>query len=398
MAENKRKIALSADWVFPINSKPLRNGIVVCDEEGVIEQILDSSFKNALSCEFFKYEGAICPGFINTHCHLELSHLHGVIQEKKGFLNFAKEVVSKRFLFSQKEIQEAIVQADDLMYRNGIVAVGDISNTSDSFEQKEKSLIAYYSFIELLGLNEALAAEIFAKGKALKDLVKHPSNLVPHAHYSVSAPLMRMIADAAGSLPITIHNQESLGENEFAKTGRGSMQEFYQFLNISLDFYKPSGKSALQATLPHLLSASKILFVHNTFTTAEEFKWANICHPHLYWCTSPSSNLYIEDRLPDYTIFQNQSMRITIGTDSLASNKTLSILEELKVITKECPSITLDTLLTWATKNGADFFDKTDLGSFEKNKKPGILLITSIDRRNENLPTLSEHSTVERLY
>jgi cytosine/adenosine deaminase-related metal-dependent hydrolase len=95
--------------------------------------------------------------------------------------------------------------------------------------------------------------------------------------------------------------------------------------------------------------------------------------------------LFIQNRLPDLQLFSLQEFRnyICLGTDSLASNTNLSILEEMKMIQQHAPDISLETLLLWASLNGAQAlgFDQI-LGSFEKGKKPGINLVTGIDFEN----------------
>jgi aminodeoxyfutalosine deaminase len=74
------------------------------------------------------YDGMLIPGMINCHCHLELSHLKNELPEKTGLIDFIKNIVSKRNQFSAEFIQEKIVEAENEMIQNGIVAVGDISN------------------------------------------------------------------------------------------------------------------------------------------------------------------------------------------------------------------------------------------------------------------------------
>ena len=64
---------------------------------------------------------------------------------------------------------------------------------------------------------------------------------------------------------------------------------------------------------------------------------------------------------------------MTLGTDSLASNHTLSIWEEVQTILKNT-DLDLNTLLTWACKNGAEFLQLKELGTFEKGKIPGVNL------------------------
>ncbi|HRP60104.1 MAG TPA: amidohydrolase family protein, partial [Vicingus sp.] len=82
---------------------------------------------------------------------------------------------------------------------------------------------------------------------------------------------------------------------------------------------------------------------------------------------------YIEGRQPNYHLFLNE--KCTIGTDSLASNWSLSILDELKTISNNSPNIELEKLIKWATINGAEFLGiDNQYGSIEKGKKPGINL------------------------
>jgi len=89
----------------------------------------------------------------------------------------------------------------------------------------------------------------------------------------------------------------------------------------------------------------------------------------------PNANLYINDQLPAIDLFIKHNCEIVLGTDSLASNHHLSILEEIKTIRERFPNIAADQLLQWATINGAKALqiDKL-LGSFEPGKQPGVIL------------------------
>ncbi|MEK6614508.1 MAG: amidohydrolase family protein, partial [Bacteroidota bacterium] len=122
---------ISADYIFPVASSPIKNGVVVVDGTGVIMEVTEDKGQGANEME--KHSGIIVPGFVNTHCHLELSHLKGQVTDRKGITGFISELVSKRGAFSPEQIKLSIESAEDEMIRNGIVAVGDISNGDHSF-------------------------------------------------------------------------------------------------------------------------------------------------------------------------------------------------------------------------------------------------------------------------
>jgi cytosine/adenosine deaminase-related metal-dependent hydrolase len=205
---------ISADIVYPVSKPPIKNGVLGVNEDGSIHSILTEEQAQQLE-KVTHYEGALVPGFINTHCHLELSHLHGKIEMQTGLTSFIKAILAQR---AQPEelMVSAMEKADQEMYANGIVAVGDISNLLISKETKLHSKIQYYTFIELFGFNRP-SQPIVADGLELKkDFLPLKSSLVPHAPYSVSAQLFQEIAKVTTDEDIlSIHNQETQGENEF---------------------------------------------------------------------------------------------------------------------------------------------------------------------------------------
>lgn len=431
IVEFMRKI--SADYIFTISSEPIKNGVIVIDDDGTILEVTKGGQESRIESqesrtnnqesrtesqesrtkdqdipsEIEYYEGIICPGFINTHCHLELSHLRSKVPESAGMPGFINEIISLRSHFSDKQIQHAIVEAEAEMIKNGIVAVGDISNNNSTFRQKEKGNLLYHTFIEVFDLNPDKADEVFEKAIALKRQLatlnfKLSSSIVPHAPYTVSEKLLKLINTntSENNSILSIHNQESEAENELFISKSGKIYEAFKNMGINTDLLRQTGLNSLQSTLPFLTFASKLLLVHNTFTSREDIRWAEkqtknqepriknqdqkskIQNPKsqiLFWCTCPNANMYIENKLPNYNYFIVENVRVTIGTDSLASNWSLSVLDELKTIVKQYPEIPLQTLLLWATKNGADFLGFTQLGTIEKGKKPGLNLLKNID-------------------
>ena len=377
---------ISADYIFPISSPPIKNGIVGISDDGEISHITS----NISHVKPEIYNGIICPGFINTHCHSELSYLKGHIPEQKGLDEFINEVEKLRRNFSEEEIKKAVIKADEEMQQNGIVAVGDICNSNISFEQKKNSQLYYHNFIEVFAFHPDRADAAFEKGlKLFTEYVHLPrggdregASITPHAPYSASEKLLKKISDFTlqHNSILSIHNQENYDEDFLFKKKEGKILERLKKFGVETDFWKATGKSSVRSVLPHLPEENNLLLVHNTCTQREDIQWVHQHRKNTYWCFCPNANLYIENTLPDFNLFISERVKITIGTDSLASNHQLSVLEELKTISKHSSAIPLQTLLTWATKNGAEFLGlEKKFGTIEKGKKPGLVLIENLD-------------------
>ncbi len=372
---------ITADYIFPISSKPLKNGLIIIEDNGKIIDVLPNKNNSGDDVEY--HRGIICPGFINSHCHLELSFFKGMLAEHTGLDVFIRDILALK----RPEldiIHQSIIDAEDEMLKNGIVAVGDISNGDTTYLQKAKRNMIYHTFIEVFAFDPAKSADVFAN--AVKLFGEYPEGLhksiTPHAPYSVSDELFKLIHDFSqkNNSILSIHNQECDGENELFQTKSGTIYERIKSWGTDLSHFHPTGKNSIQSYLHKMPQDSKILLVHNTVTTLEDIQWATNNHQHLYWCFCPNANLYIENKLASFQAFIAANARCVVGTDSYASNWSLSVLDELKTISKNDPSINLETLLLWATKNGAEFMNfDSKLGTLEKGKQPGINLIYDLD-------------------
>ena len=354
------------------------NKTLITDEEGVIQDIVTAS---EAGDDVQQLSGILSPGFINCHCHLELSHMKGLIEEGKGLVQFVLQVVQQRH-FPEEEILEAIETAEDEMLVNGMVAVVDICNNALTVSQKVRDRLYYHNFIETSGFNPFIAAQRFDKAfRIYKEFINSPSgdgSIVPHAPYSVADELWDRITHFPGNHLLTIHNQETAAENEWFINKQGGLSELFEKMNIDVSFFKASGKSSLQSYLPKFLPDQQVILVHNLHTSADDFLFSKqlAISSRLYWCLCPNANKYISQQLPDIDLLMKNDCKIVLGTDSLASNHQLSMLEEIKTIHQHFPHIEIEKMLTWATINGAKALQMdTLLGSFEKGKKPGVILL-----------------------
>ena len=390
---------ISADYIFPIDQAPIKNGLVILDDHGKIVEISNLDQHDNSSVDIHK--GIVIPGFVNTHCHLELSHMKGKVDTGTTLIPFITNVVTKRNA-SQEIIQEAIANAEQEMIDGGIVAVGDISNVVDTFAQKAKGNLHYHNFIEMFDfLQDANAQNTFDKYITVFNELSlaegSKKSCVPHAPYSVSKSLFELINknNVNQDVTVSIHNQETIPENELFEHNKGAFYDFYGAFDISLDAFGEKGQTSIHYAIKHMDPSLRTLFVHNTLTNQADIAVAQAWGDHVFWATCANANLYIENRLPNYQLFINANAKMTVGTDSLTSNWQLSILEELKTISKFASYVPLETLLQWATLNGAEAlgFEK-QLGSISVGKKPGLNLL-NIDF--ENMPIIDVNTKVDKL-
>ncbi len=388
---------IGATQLFPIVEPIIDNGVLVLDEQGKILAIDRLENHDKSSVDF--YDGLLIPGLVNTHCHLELSHMKGLADTGTGLLPFLKKVVNFRE-FPEEVILEAIAKADREMYEAGIVAVGDISNKLDTAATKEKSSIRYYTFVEMFDfLQESQASTWFDQYKKVYDgqSTAHGNrkSCVPHAPYTVSTSLFELInqENEPGST-ISIHNQETVHEDQFFLDKSGGFLDFYDSFGFSVEEFQPTGRTSIHYALEQMDPKQRTLFVHNTMITPPDIKAAQDWNEQVYWATCPNANLYIENRLPNYQHFLDTGAKMTIGTDSLTSNWQLSVFEEMKTIQKYQSYVPLETLWRWATLNGAEalgFAD--DFGSFEVGKAPGVNLIRNLEKEMR----LGDKASIQRI-
>lgn len=366
----------SATLLCPINQEPLPKGIIVTDAQGTILEVAAADAHDPASVQFLP--GLLVPGFINTHCHLELSHLQGVIPTGTGLIDFIKDIVTKREK-PQEIIQEAIRRADREMTENGIVAVGDISNTTDGLATKLISAITYYSFVEMFDfMSPNWTSKAIQQYTPVYDAHRSAGLLtsaVPHAPYTVSDGLYQYIESLNGDeVTISIHNQETTDENQLFLDGGGDFPAFFSKFGVDYSHFPVTGRTAIHHALQRMDPHQRTLFVHNTLSSADDILTAQRWNEQVYWATCANANLYIENKLPHYKNFMTTGAKLTIGTDSLASNWQLSILEEIKTILHYHSWLSFPQVLRWATLNGAEALGLADrLGSLEVGKRPGIL-------------------------
>ena len=377
----------SAQYIITNSGPPLKRAMITAEDDGTIINIEDTGgdLKEKHFVEF--HNGIIIPGFVNCHCHLELSHMKGSIAQGGGLGDFIEQIRSTRNINSESIITFAC-SADNDMSVDGIVLCADICNTSISFNIKKESRIKYINLLEVFGIDPDKASrriDEMIKVAEIAEKMNLPFSMVPHSSYSLSLPLFRLLREKSDENKVTsIHFMETAGEKLFLENHSGPLMTSYKQSGL-LPSRLETVKSHADAVLNEITLAGNLILVHNTFADRETIRMIKE-RENLFWCLCPNSNIYIENKIPPLNLLIEEGCEIVIGTDSLASNNKHNILGEIKTLQLYFPSVSIEELVCWATVNGAKALgEESRFGKLEIGRKPGLLLLQNVDLINMKL-------------
>ena len=377
---------IAASYVYTLESaEPLRNGFVEYDEnDGTI--IRTGVCEDPSSEEIL--QGALVPGFVNAHCHVELSHLHGKFYKGSGMAGFIDQINALRDWAGREVKQELVQKWMDKMWNDGVSAMADISNDDSSFDIKASHDMYTRTFLEVFGSEPEMCEGVMADVTALDALAQEKgidAAPTPHSCYTMSPALLG--ASAAAGLAkgyISYHSQESQEEEDLLLTGTGAMYE--NRVRNGMSTPPVTGESSLKYFIDRLSAVvpapydQHILLVHNVCLQQDDIDAAKKVMNNVYWAICPLSNIFIHNALPPVGLMRKNALDISIGTDSLSSNDDLSMIKEIVCIHENFPEVPMNEIFTWASLNGARFLSKDDvLGTIAPGKKPGIVLVDGLD-------------------
>lgn len=377
---------------------PVRNGFVEVDDEGLI---LRTGMVPDPSEEDLWIDGALVPGFVNGHCHLELSHLKGKFTRLSGMAGFIDQINSLRDSSSREEKIRCLENWMDRMWDSGVSAMADISNCDDSFAVKASSPMYTRTFIELFGSEPRDCDAVMEGARKLLEKAHRrgiDASITPHSCYTMSPQLLGEAARAGLSSGfLSYHSQESSQEEDMIRTGTGELADNRRKYGMSMPPVR--GTSSLEYFLdtvgnPAPDENAHLLLVHNVCLCEKDAEAALSRFRNVYWAVCPMSNLFIHNTLPPIELMRRLGLKILVGTDSLSSNDDLDMVKEMYCLQSNFPEVSLGEIIRWSTLNGAEFLGKErELGSIEVGKRPGLVALCELDSNGR----LTASSYSERL-
>ena len=390
---------IAARYVYTLTStEPVRNGFVEMEDDGTVVR---TGVCEDPDREPVWMEGALSPGFVNAHCHLELSYLKGQFRKGTGMAGFIDQINALRDNRTLEEKVRDLKEAMDSLWAQGVVATADISNCADSFAVKAAHPMYTRTFLEVFGTEPADCEEVMEGVRRLRAEAERfglDAAPTPHACYTTSPRLLTAVsAEGLRSGFLSYHSEETEEEEQMLRTGSGPMWE--NRVRAGMSVPPVTGKSSLLYFIDRLREGhpapldEHILLVHECCMDQEGIDAVKSAMSHPFVALCPLSNLFIHGTLPPVELMRRNGLALCVGTDSLSSNDDLNIVDELWCLQRNFPAVPLGELLTWACRNGAAFLSRPEFGTLEPHKRPGLVFIDHLNPAGQ----LTADSTSRRL-
>ena len=370
-------IRYHARYVVPITAAPITDGAVVVDD-GRIAYVGPSDSGPAAEVVNLG-DALLLPGLVNAHCHLELTAMRGFLED----LDFRNWIIrlttAKRSVFSREMLLDAARYGIAEGLRHGITAYGDTCDSGVAFDAMHECGVRGVMYQEVFGPDpaqcDAALAELREKIARLRPL---ETSLVrvgvsPHAPYTVSDSLFAAVASyaRAESLPIAIHIAESRLEHELVSAGAGAFAEGLRARGIGV---RPRARTPIE-----LLSTLEVLTARPLLIHCVRVDDADIAEIAAAGCAvahCPASNAKLGHGIAPLSMLFASGVSIGLGSDSMASNNRMDLLEEARLATLlqraehgDFRQITAESALTLATLGGAQALGiANEVGSLEVGK------------------------------
>ncbi len=389
---------LSAPWILPIDQPLIQNGSIVIEKNRILDLgSFETIQKKYSSQDFIRIDlpdTVLTPGFVNAHSHLELTSLKK-LEYRGNFTDWIRKVVETKPQISEQDYQKGIQQGIDLMLQSGITTVGDHVSFNTDLELILKSPLRGILFVEILGVVKEVSEMVFSNAEKLEQLYQKDSSLFqiyasPHSVHAVHPEILPKLFSKERKV-LSIHLGESEEEKEYFKDQAGSLYEFimnrrgepsvrpdgvqnYQRFSDLQHFrantrFAPTAIQLLESQ--HLLS-NQIMAVHCNYLEEKDFDLLDKYEMSIVHC--PSSHDYFSHQKFDLEECRKRNINIALGTDSLASGESLSILDQIRLAKKNYPDISAQEWIKMTTLNGAKALKmENEIGSITKNKMADII-------------------------
>jgi cytosine/adenosine deaminase-related metal-dependent hydrolase len=383
-------LTIGARYIFPVEGPPIENGLLGIDRRKVAFVASGSERKADLDLG----NVAITPGFVNAHTHLELSSLNGPGTAPGAVENevqWLRRVVDQRRGSSEESLRAAANRNVAALIAAGTSLVADTTTAGLSWDAIAAAPLRAVVFSELIGLRRERGLQTCADTWNWLSTIQPDvqvaacarPGLSPHAPYSTSGWLYHRAAESR--LPCSTHLAEMPEELELLRTRRGPLREFLESLGAWDDEWEPISQNPADYVRRGKLREVDWLVAHGTYLDPADF-WQlrpeaapNGQRVAIAFC--PRTHARFGHAPHPYRTLLERGVIVCLGTDSLASSPTLSILDEVRFLRQQDPTLSGPLLLSMATLFGAwAMRSEAITGSLKKGKSADFAVIALPDR------------------
>ena len=299
----------------------------------------------------------ILPGLVNAHTHLELTALKNQLTAFAMFSDWILQLIESRKTWTKSEFQSSAKAGAQLSLASGTTLVGDIASSTFSWEATKDIPLRRVVFEEILSLFPGRANLILAQlNQNFEEVPPNPLQvhaISPHAPYSVSSELYSRAAEQAcrqGKLLAT-HAAETKAELQFLLTGTGEFSEFLDRIGALPEGWRPPGIHPIAFLDSLKVLGSSCLLIHCNYLDEASISRIARTHSSVVYC--PRSHDFFGHEAHPVRQLLDAGILVALGTDSLASNSSLSILDEMRYLYATRKDIEPEEIFRAATSSGA---------------------------------------------
>jgi cytosine/adenosine deaminase-related metal-dependent hydrolase len=347
---------LRAKYVLPMNQPPIEDGAVAIEGDTIVAVGKTAEVRAAHAGEIRDLgERVLAPGLINAHCHLDYTRLRGEVEWRGSFTEWLVQLVAAKQLHPEKEYLGGIQMGLDMLMRTGTTTVVNIESFPKFIDQIPPPRLRVWWCLEMIDFNRPEGAREVA-AQTLEFIAAHSNprggfGFSPHAPYTVTTELYRLCGQYARgrNIPLTTHLAESEEEDDMFRRGTGQMYD--SFLRLGRDMSDCKHVSPTQLLSECGVLGPNCLAVHANYLTPLDVTLLKQTGTHVVHC--PKTHRFFGRGSPLLDTWKENRINACLGTDSMASNDTLNMLDEMQALSHMFPRKSAQELLTLATINGA---------------------------------------------
>jgi cytosine/adenosine deaminase-related metal-dependent hydrolase len=371
---------LKARYVAPVDRPVIENGVVQI-EAGRITAV-DTTTEFPLQMMIDYGDAVICPAFVNAHTHLELSHLFGKVPPSPDLVDWLCRLVtvSKDAPSTPESVARTVNAAIRHSVSCGVTCFGDVTRipalTRGPLAESGLHIVSFGEVIATGTRRDRLDERLDAAASTEHESPRLRIGISPHAPYSVEPDGLAACARKARQMnaPLCIHLAESRDEDAFTRHGAGPFAELGRQLGIWDEGVPISGCSPVELAFRTGVLTRRTVIAHGNYLTESDIELIAESGASVAYC--PRTHAAFEHKPHPFRRLLASGVNVCIGTDSLASNPSLSVLDELRFMSKRDPDFPREALLAMGTLHGAEAIGFADeLGSISPGKCADLAVI-----------------------